>query len=52
MVVDGLSVVETINKAKELIEQNYLSVPDTATVKDLILVADIMKDRLSTNSCY
>lgn len=50
LVVDGLSVTGTIEKAQEIINDDHLSDSDSAVVKDLILVADIMKDRLSKNS--
>lgn len=50
MVVDGLSVTETIKGVQNIVDKEPLSDPAKSKIKDLILVASIMKDRLSTNS--
>lgn len=50
MVVDGLSVTKTINSVQDILDKENLSDPVKSSIKDLILVASIMKDRLNTNS--
>jgi len=50
VVVDGLSVTKTINSVQDILDKENLSDPVKSSIKDLILVASIMKDRLNTNS--
>ena len=50
MVVDGLSVTETINDVQNIVDKEPWTDPVKNKIKDLILIASIMKDRLSTNS--
>jgi transposase len=50
VVVDGLSVTETINDVQNIVDKEPWTDPVKNKIKDLILIASIMKDRLSTNS--
>ena len=50
MKIDGLSVIETIESAEQSMPQQNLSEDFKLKVENLILLAGIMKDRLTTNS--
>lgn len=50
MKIDGLSVVETIESVEQNMPQQKLSEDFKVKVENLILLARIMKDRLTTNS--
>lgn len=50
MIVDGLIVTETIKGVQKFADKEPLSDPAKSKIKDLILVASIMKDHLSTSS--
>ena len=50
MKIDGLSVVETIESVEQSMPQQNLSEDFKVKVENLILLARIMKDRLTTNS--
>ena len=50
MKIDGLSVVETIESVEQSMPQQNISEDFKVKVENLILLARIMKDRLTTNS--
>ena len=50
MVVDGLSVTEIIDDVQNIVDKEPWPDPVKNKIKDLILIASIMQDRLSTNS--
>ena len=50
MKIDGLSVVETIASVEQSMPQQNISEDFKVKVENLILLARIMKDRLTTNS--
>jgi len=50
MNIDGLSVVETIESVEKSMPQQNISEDFKVKIEDLILLARIMKDRLTTNS--
>lgn len=50
MNIDGLSVIETIEAVQKGMAQEKLSADYITKIEALILLANIMKDRLSTNS--
>ena len=50
MKIDGLSVVETIESVEQIMTQQNISEDFKVKVENLILLARIMKDRLTTNS--
>ena len=50
MNIDGLSVIESIEAVQKGMTQEKLSVDYITKIEALILLANIMKDRLSTNS--
>ena len=50
MKIDGLSVIETIESVEQSMPQQNLSEDFKSKVENLILLARIMKDRLTTNS--
>ncbi len=50
MKIDGLSVVETIESVEQSMPQQNISEDFKVKVENLILLARITKDRLTTNS--
>ena len=50
MKIDGLSVVETIESVEQSMPQQNISEDFKGKIEDLILLARIMKDRLTINS--
>ena len=50
MTLDGISVQETIDRAKKALEEIEASEEQKSSLKDVITVASIMKDRIALNS--